>query len=333
MGSFLCASGALWVESAALGQRTRSGSLQWSREPWNVTRHHASTGARPETVAVICSAQPPDSTRLRHELELEHERKLELELELEHERKLELELEQEEYAMAKAAPILALIAGGVALFGLLGANLDIVSPVTGLMTFVAGALLGGLLTILVSLVAIFLARGGRNPDGLRMALATLTVGLGLMLIVFAAGSPGRGLPAINDITTDLDNPPAFAPATVVPAYVGRNMEYPAEFVEQVRLAYSDLQPIRLSSAPRQSFEKALATAERLGWTISANSPQQLVFDAEHQTRLFHFVDDVTVRVVADGADSRVDVRSKSRDGRGDLGANAARIRRFSQALQ
>ncbi len=235
--------------------------------------------------------------------------------------------------MAKAAPILALLAGTVALFGLLGATLHIIPPMAGFMIFVASALLGGLLTILVSLVAIFLARGGRNPDGLRMALATLTVGLGLMLIVFAAGSPGRGLPAINDITTDLDNPPAFAPATVVPAYVGRNMEYPAEFVEQVRSAYPDLHPIRLSSAPRQSFEKALATAEGLGWTITANSPLQLTFDAEHETRLFHFVDDVTVRVVAEGTGSRVDVRSKSRDGRGDIGANAARIRRFNRALQ
>ena len=235
--------------------------------------------------------------------------------------------------MAKAAPIMALIAGGGTLLGLLGAYLHILSPMAGFMTFVAAALLGGLLTILVSLVTIFLARGGRNPDGMRVALAGLAVGLGLVLIVFAAASPGRGLPGINDITTDLDNPPAFASATVVPAYVGRNMDYPAEFVEQVREAYPDLAPIRLPSAPRQSFEKALATAEQLGWTISADSPTQLVFDAEHETRLFHFVDDVTVRVVADGTGSRVDVRSKSRDGQGDLGANAARIRRFSEALR
>jgi uncharacterized protein (DUF1499 family) len=235
--------------------------------------------------------------------------------------------------MTKAAPIFALIAGSGTLFGLLGATLHIIPPMAGFMIFVASALLGGLLTILVSLVAAFLARGGRNPDGMRLALAGLAVGLGLMLIVVAAANPGRRLPPINDITTDLDNPPAFASAIVVPAYVGRNMNYPPEFVEQVREAYPDLIPIRLSSAPRQSFERALATAEQLGWTISANSPERLVFDAEHETRLFHFIDDVTVRVVADGSGSRIDVRSKSREGQGDLGANAARIRRFSEALQ
>ena len=235
--------------------------------------------------------------------------------------------------MAKTAPILALISGSGALFGVLGAYLHIIPPMAGLMVFAAGALLGGLLTTLVSLVAVFLARGGRNPDGMRMALIGLAVGLGLILIVFAAASPGRGLPPINDITTDLDDPPAFASATVVPAYVGRNMNYPPEFVEQVRQAYPDLAPIQLPSPPRKSFEKALVTAERLGWTISANSPERMVFDAEHETPIFHFVDDVTVRVVADGTGSRVDVRSKSRDGQGDVGANAARIRRFRDGLR
>ncbi|MBW2399988.1 MAG: DUF1499 domain-containing protein, partial [Deltaproteobacteria bacterium] len=44
------------------------------------------------------------------------------------------------------------------------------------------------------------------------------------------------------------------------------------------------------------------------------------------------VDDIVVRVRRDGADSIVDVRSKSRDGRGDMGANAARIRLFRDEL-
>ena len=51
------------------------------------------------------------------------------------------------------------------------------------------------------------------------------------------------------------------------------------------------------------------------------------------TRIFRFVDDVVVRVrPAEGGGAIVDVRSKSRDGRGDLGANAARIRAFAEKL-
>jgi uncharacterized protein (DUF1499 family) len=40
-----------------------------------------------------------------------------------------------------------------------------------------------------------------------------------------------------------------------------------------------------------------------------------------------------VRVRPEGSGSRVDVRSKSRDGKGDLGANAKRIERFLDAMR
>jgi uncharacterized protein (DUF1499 family) len=50
------------------------------------------------------------------------------------------------------------------------------------------------------------------------------------------------------------------------------------------------------------------------------------------TRIFRFVDDIVVRVRPSNGGSIVDVRSKSRDGRGDMGANAARIRAFRDKL-
>jgi len=52
-------------------------------------------------------------------------------------------------------------------------------------------------------------------------------------------------------------------------------------------------------------------------------------DASETTAVFRFVDDVTIRVSPSADGALIDVRSKSRDGRGDLGANAARIRRFA----
>jgi len=235
--------------------------------------------------------------------------------------------------MAKAATILALIAGTGALLGLLGANLGVLSPMSGFTTFVGSALLGGIVTIVISLIAIFLSRGGRDPDAMRLALGGVAVGFGLLMIVLAAASPGSGLPPINDITTDLDNPPEFADSNVVPEYVGRNMSYPPEFVPQVREAYSDLKPIRLVDTPANAYAKAIAAAEELGWEISARSDERLVFDAQDETRLFRFVDDIAVRVMPDGSGSKVDIRSKSRDGRGDIGANAARIRKFAEAIQ
>jgi uncharacterized protein (DUF1499 family) len=77
----------------------------------------------------------------------------------------------------------------------------------------------------------------------------------------------------------------------------------------------------------------LAAAERLGWTVIERDPERLRFEAYEITSFFHFVDDVVVRVRASGSGSVVDVRSKSRKGKGDLGANAARIRRFFAELE
>jgi uncharacterized protein (DUF1499 family) len=51
------------------------------------------------------------------------------------------------------------------------------------------------------------------------------------------------------------------------------------------------------------------------------------------SRVFRFIDDVVVRVRPEGSGSRIDMRSKSRVGKGDLGANAARIEDFMLALR
>lgn len=50
------------------------------------------------------------------------------------------------------------------------------------------------------------------------------------------------------------------------------------------------------------------------------------------TRVFRFKDDFTATIKDDGDAVVIDVRSKSRIGKGDLGANARRIREFQQRL-
>jgi len=235
--------------------------------------------------------------------------------------------------MATVAPILALISGATALIGLLGAYSGLLAPLVGFMLFVAGTLLGGVATLIVSVVGLVQTRGDRDLEGRRKALVGSAVGVVLLLVVFGAASTGGDAPPINDITTDLENPPDFAPAQLVPAYAGRDMSYPEEFVPLVRAGYPDLAPIELAVPPAEAFERALAAAEALGWEVVASDPDRTRFDARQETALFRFVDDVTVRIVAEGPGSRIDVRSKSRDGRSDLGANAARIRAFAEQLR
>lgn len=235
--------------------------------------------------------------------------------------------------MAAASPILSLIALGLALVGLVGAYSGVVSPLAGFQTFVAGALLGGLFCTVLALIGLFLSRGGADPQGRTKSLMGLAIALGLLIVVLAAASTGGDAPPINDITTDLANPPAFADAGLVPEYAERDMSYPAEFVPIVRESYPDLAPVRIEASPPDALVRAEKAAKSLGWEIVAKDGGAGAFYAKETTSIFRFVDDVVVRVTPDGTGSRIDVRSKSRDGRGDLGANAARIRKLLDALR
>jgi uncharacterized protein (DUF1499 family) len=94
-----------------------------------------------------------------------------------------------------------------------------------------------------------------------------------------------------------------------------------------------VQPLHLPMPAARAFDAALVTARDMGWAIGAADKASGVITAVATTRLLRFKDDVTVRVRADGAGARIDVRSKSRLGRGDLGTNARRIRRYLEALR
>ncbi|MFT5442053.1 MAG: hypothetical protein ACI8W3_001095, partial [Myxococcota bacterium] len=163
-------------------------------------------------------------------------------------------------------------------------------------------------------------------------LVGIVAGAAMFATTAAIVGGGNNAPPINDITTNLDNPPAFATAAEVPDFEGRDMSYPADFVEIVREHYSDLEPIRVSQDATGAYQKAIATAQSLGWEIVHQDPQQLSINARETSSIFKFVDDIVIRVLAEDGGAVIDVRSKSRDGKSDLGINAARIREFAEAI-
>ena len=97
--------------------------------------------------------------------------------------------------------------------------------------------------------------------------------------------------------------------------------------------YADLQPQRLAGTPAEVFAEARAVAEALGWEVTSQDAASGEIRAVATTRIFRFKDDVTITVVArESGGSIVNVRSRSRIGKGDLGANARRIRLFQAEL-
>lgn len=220
----------------------------------------------------------------------------------------------------------AAVAGGVA-----GAASGLLSGFVGFRIFGLGLLIG-LAALLFGLVGLFRSRASTGLRGSGRSWVGVLLGAGALAVLAVAAAPGAGLPPINDITTDTADPPAFVAAPRHPANAGRSWELAPDFVPLIREAYPDLKPMRLPDDPPEVVARAERAARELGWEIVEVDAEGGRLEAYDTTAIFGFVDDVVVRVRPAEGGSLVDVRSRSRDGRGDLGANAARIRAFRAEL-
>ncbi len=173
-------------------------------------------------------------------------------------------------------------------------------------------------------------------------LAALLCG-GVVFQMLELRAAARSVPPIHDVTTDLDNPPAFAVLNprggeeerVVPAR-DESMEAlsPGErWRTYHKAAYGDLGTLQLNLPAVDATELAAEAAGEMGWEIAAADPAAGRVEATDTTAWFGFKDDVVIRIVAaDPGVSRIDVRSVSRVGISDLGVNAARIRSYIDTL-
>jgi hypothetical protein len=170
--------------------------------------------------------------------------------------------------------------------------------------------------------------------GARRGSSVLT-GTGIAVSVLVLAVPARfllsaiGTPPIHDISTDLTDPPTVE-ALVTRRGPGTNPVRPADAarIERQQRAYPDIQPLLLARPVSETFDRALAAAHEAGWQVVASDPVLGLIEAMDTTRWFGFTDDIGVRVRETPSGSRVDVRSVSRVGVGDAGANARRIRTY-----
>lgn len=172
----------------------------------------------------------------------------------------------------------------------------------------------------------------RQGHGFRLGLA-LVLGLAVAAVPLLQYRTVQNVPRIHDITTDTLNPPAFVAIVPLRADAPNSVEYAGEDVaRQQRDAYPDIVTLPTDAYPAIVFERALQVVETLGWELVEADANEGRIEAIDTTFWFGFQDDIVIRIQSSDTGSLVDVRSKSRVGLSDVGANAQRIRRFLDAL-
>jgi hypothetical protein len=185
----------------------------------------------------------------------------------------------------------------------------------------AGAMLVGLAAAGAAIVGLVLPL--RRARSVALLLAALVLGAASAAVPLDYVRRVQTLPYINDISTDTERPPQFSPPKT----------YESHFPELQRIGYPNLAPLEVPLPQKQAFARAAEIARGYGWEITALDESAGRIEAVATTRWFGFKDDVVIRITSAGAGSRVDMRSKSRLGRSDVGANASRIEDFLARMQ
>jgi uncharacterized protein (DUF1499 family) len=230
------------------------------------------------------------------------------------------------FLLACVAALTVAVAGPLHRF--LGLDVEIVLSIFryGFYLAVAGAALG--------LATIVPTRPGERRRGFVAAFLAILIG------VAAAWTPlewflrAQRVPELNDISTDIANPPPLVVTNQLRRGAANPPTYPGASAGVLqRAAYPDIAPVVLPVPPAEAFKRVDKVAMDMDWDVVARAPAEGRLEAIATTAWFGFNDDVVVRIKPDGSGSRIDIRSKSRVGESDLGVNAKRIREFMARLK
>jgi uncharacterized protein (DUF1499 family) len=171
-----------------------------------------------------------------------------------------------------------------------------------------------------------------------MGYALTAIGIGLLLLGYPTylGVKAYKLPRIYDITTDPITPPEFAALARLRRDANTAIYAGLAAAEEQRNAYPDIEPLEVEATPLIAYQVTLAVITKRKWLVIDPRPpdrgREGRIEAVSRSLLLGFRDDVVVRIRAAGDGSRIDVRSSSRYGSFDFGANAARVRSLVEEI-
>lgn len=198
----------------------------------------------------------------------------------------------------------------------------------GLLIY-AAACMGAALLLLLGIVLLLLPRFALWRRAIAARAVCALPGTLLMLALLGAGD----YPAIHDISTDLQDPPVFTAAEQERGPNSNSLDTEPETLALQAAAYPELQTLRSARDIDDLFDRAVQVATDMGWRIYLQDRNTGIIEAVDTTAIMGFKDDIVIRLRTDADGTLVDLRSVSRVGLGDIGANAKRISTFLKRLE
>lgn len=222
--------------------------------------------------------------------------------------------------------------------GIAGVRWELMPLQIALLTASIGAVIAFIYGVLLAPVVLFKLVLRKAVAGSAMAICIFGL-LPVGVLLLSVGPSGFRAPAIHDIATDTVNPPEFVFAAEQRRASDNSPDYEGEVIARLQQeAYPEIRPLELAQSPAVVRDAVVAVAQDLGWevlgtTTLENASGTVIVEAVARSAIFGFKDDIAIRIAAQEPGALVDVRSASRVGLGDLGANARRIAVFSAKLE
>lgn len=199
------------------------------------------------------------------------------------------------------------------------------------------SVVGAVLVILVGLIMAIVATKKSLDKDRNLILVAMVISLIPLAFVVPQMMKAQSVPGIHDISTDTDNPPEFSVLVAERKETDNDLIYEDEVLgsdtaAEQQKAYPSVQSIASDLTVADATNRAANILADHGIEVVNVDAEQGIVEATATTQWFGFKDDVVVRAQADGDVTIIDVRSVSRVGRSDIGANAARIEAFIAAF-
>lgn len=213
-------------------------------------------------------------------------------------------------------------------------RLNITSFGSSFMILRIGAVIGALVFLLG--VGFFIFSKNKNPEGAKAAIVGAIIAVIPLVPLAMQAKKAKTVPFIHNVSTDIEDAPVFDKVLSLRDANDNPHHYDPTLAigesgtlgELQAGAYPDVKTLISTLSVADAVNRAESTAKAMGWELVNVDVDRGIVEATETTLLWGFKDDIVIRIKDQGGTTEVDLKSVSRFGGSDLGANAARIIAF-----